>query len=562
VRGERLRYDLAYERGSISEPYGRLPSGNEFDLNKPVGSSPYEKLKSPESLAGPARDVRKVGEQLLTTVIGLNLIGGANPATNPGSGEVLPLTVSNFDLKGRVQNWRFRAERLDLLGDHWQLVQGRFTNDPFSPAGALFSSRTAQSRQVDAESSELTLEGSRVGLSNGVGVPLPDVQRVSERQIRNNLFNVGIDGLDRNGVYIERTFDVIRSDAVTFSLTPQFLVQRTIGLLSGSNALGSGVSVSSYSPLDFFGLDTKLAYRISPSTTLSGLLSQASLDPDVFDSQTRSIVDLTQDIGDSQLLASYRYRERVYNGSLGIQTVQQSVGVQFLRNAQPIGDTGIILGTQAGYQQFLAQSDQTNLINQYSLGNNLVLVNRALLAGSVAYPIALWRGEALPATPEAGLKYASSPVVPQFTFTPGLQGQLGSYSSGETQNFWGFSANVGLTLGHFSQDFFDYTNLSLGYTKAFVSGLSPLLFDRIVDSEVASLTLEQQVYGPWVIGFGGALNVITANPFNLTGSLSYRQRAYDISLSYNFSQQLGVLSIRLNDFNWFGPGEPLELPPT
>jgi hypothetical protein len=84
---------------------------------------------------------------------------------------------------------------------------------------------------------------------------------------------------------------------------------------------------------------------------------------------------------------------------------------------------------------------------------------------------------------------------------------------------------------------------------------SPFLFDRVADTKVLSAGITQQIYGPFRLGIQTYINLDTGNEISTDYLLEYSRRTYNILLRYNPVQQLGSISLRINDFNWTGnPG--------
>ena len=92
-------------------------------------------------------------------------------------------------------------------------------------------------------------------------------------------------------------------------------------------------------------------------------------------------------------------------------------------------------------------------------------------------------------------------------------------------------------------------------------GVSPLSFDRAVDLGTLGVGLTQQLVGPLVLSGGIGLNVDPNSEFygDVTGSyveLRWQRRAYEIGVFYSPYEQLGGIRVKLNDFNFKGPGTP------
>ncbi|MCZ0901160.1 DUF3769 domain-containing protein, partial [Microcoleus sp. HI-ES] len=140
----------------------------------------------------------------------------------------------------------------------------------------------------------------------------------------------------------------------------------------------------------------------------------------------------------------------------------------------------------------------------------------------------LWEGEPLPRTPTQGLKYTRTPVVPFLQLALGLRGVGTYYSSGDRQNSLAGSVGIQGQFGHFSRPFLDYTGFNVTYTQVGRDGISPFLFDRLVDLRVLSFGLVQQVYGGFRVGFQSAINLESGEAISTNYTLEYSRRSYAI----------------------------------
>ncbi|WP_338438861.1 DUF3769 domain-containing protein [Synechococcus elongatus IITB5] len=569
ARGSQLTYNLLQESGTLLNAQGRFNTGptgaRDLDPSIPPSTDIADRIQSVEELEQPVTNVRRIGQLLVTSAFGGEYTDPSDlqSLTNPGA--VLPTQISGFDIRGGVQNVRFQADRLDLGPDGWTAKDIALTNDPFAPPQAEIRSAQATYQAPPGSLGSLGIFGSGLVLENSLRIPLPDNNSVVQER-EGGILTVGFDGVDRNGAFLEREFSVINENNIQLSLTPQFLLQRAINLAGGGRELGNDVEVNSVNPLDAFGLVGRLNANIAPNTQFSLITNLASLNPENLGTQSRISSDLRQDFGFFDLLLNYRYRERRFNGSLGVQTVQQSYGVTLetrrlnllaLAGVNP-SDTfpridGLNFRFQASYQNLLALTDQPNLLGAQP-SPALANLNRFQLETGLTLPITLWREDPLPATPDAGLRYTSAPVTPGLRIIPEITGVITNYSDGTSQNSLAYRFGADLTLGKFAGDFFDYTNLRADYLRSTGQGFSPFLFDRLVDRNVLVLGATQQLLGPFLVGVTSAINLDTNEAFNTTYRLEYSRRAFGVSLSYNPNQQVGILAIQLNDFDWQGLG--------
>jgi hypothetical protein len=331
----------------------------------------------------------------------------------------------------------------------------------------------------------------------------------------------------------------VEADPWRLNLTPQFLVQRFTNNDDG----------------DFFsnlGLEADLTGRIGQRIGVKANASFSGLDLENVEDRLRASVRAQQLVGTHTLNVEYSYRDRLFNGSLGFQDVQSSLGAVLLSPTIVLGNTNILLTYQASAQYVTADTDQPELLDPLEFVD---LVSLGRFQGSVALSrgFTLWRGEPLPATPDAGLRFTSYQVVPNLQLILSGRGTFTYYTSDDTQE--SLSATVALVgeFGHFSEDFFDSTVFNISYRRSLVGeGTSPFLFDRDVDQNVLAGGILQQIYGPFRIGFQTAVNLDTGEIINTDYILEYNRRTYGIVLRYNPTQASGFIGFRLNEFDWSG----------
>jgi hypothetical protein len=274
---------------------------------------------------------------------------------------------------------------------------------------------------------------------------------------------------------------------------------------------------------------------------------------DNLDERLRSSVRIRQALGSHTLNLEYSYRDRLFNGSLGFQDVQSSLGLVLVSPQFILGDTGIGLSYQASAQYITADTDRRDLLDP-PFTNDLVSLGRFQGSVGLVRGFTLWTGEALPPTPDEGLRFTSVPRTPNLQLVLSGRGTYTYYTSEDTQE--SLSASVGLygELGHFSKDFLDSTVFNLTYRRSFTGeeGNSPFLFDRDVDQNVLSGGIIQQIYGPFRLGFQTSINLDTGEVFDTDYVLEYNRRTYSIFLRYNPTQSAGFLGFRLNEFDWAG----------
>ncbi len=529
LRGQRFEYYFVQDSGVILNALGELytpTSGTDLDILSPVstGAPVSDRITSNQPLQG------------VTSAGGYSFVFGAGRTA-----QNLQRPVSG----GTVNRLRYKADRVDFDGKGAVATNIRISNDPFSPPELELRADTARFTRVEPLLDEIVASRPRLVFDQRVEIPtFRNRISIDRRPKEAGLFNIGYDGGDRGGLFIERSFGIINTPTVQFSVTPQYFIQKAI-------SEGSFIDPSD------FGLKARLNAILSPRTTVTGRAVFTTLDPTDLEEKTRASLQLQQIIGTTLphiLNVRYSYRDRLFNGSLGYQTVQSSLGAVLTSPNIALGNTGVNLNYQVGAQYINADTDRVDLLDPIRT-NDRISLGRFEGSVSLSKGFLLWQGQGLPATPTEGLRYTPAPVVPFLALGASVTGVASGYTSGDSQET--LSGTIGLSgqFGHFSRPYLDYTGFNISYTQVARNGLSPFLFDRVADTSVLSAGITQQIYGPFRLGIQTAINLNTGQEISTDYLLEYSRRAYNIQLRLNPVQQLGSISFQISDFNWTGnPG--------
>ena len=545
VRGQRFTYSIVQDTGELLSARGDIfipTAGTDFYGTLPTDVSAAAVTARPQS----DRITANQPLQQLTNTGGLGFtFGGARNVNN----------ISPPQQGGAVKRVRFQAERIDFYPGGWQARNVRLTNDPFSPPELEIKADTATLTQETPLRSRIKTTRQRLVFDQGFSLPIPKDQAVIDRSERQptpgGIAQIGYDNDDRGGLFVERRFTPVNTERLRVSLTPQFFAQQAVQE-SGGNVFNSSL----------YGLKARLDSTLGPQTTLRGSAVFTSLNLKDVDNNLRASLRLRQKVGERvphTLAFEYSYRDRLYNGSLGFQTVQSSLGALFISPSIPVGRTGVNLSYQAGAQYVTARTDRQNLLDPPAVrDNDRTTLGRFQGSAAISRGFSLWQGTALPATATQGLRYTAAPVVPYLNLIAGVTGTSGFYSNGDNQTT--LTGTVGLEgqFGHFSRSFLDYTAFRLIFSQSILSGQSPFLFDRAADTKVLTAGLTQQIYGPLRLGVQVSLNLDTGENYSTDYILEYSRRTYGIAVRYNPEQELGAISLRISDFNWTGGSNPFS----
>lgn len=525
--GDRFEYNFVQEEGTVLNARGEvfLPSvDTDFAPTLPTDVTAGSRADRPLT------DVL-ANDQPVTSGEGIEV--GAGRRVNQPAGQT----------RGELRRVRFEAEQIEFNALGWVATNVRLTNDPFSPPELEVRSPRVRFTRLSPARSEIVARNPRLVIDQNTSIPLVRERVILDSRRRDpSLVQFAYDD-DLGGFYVQRSLEVLNSPAVRLTVTPQILVQRLISDNSG-NPFGSN-----------FGLVTRLQANLSPRTTLRGTAAFTSLDLGDVEDNLRASLRLQQQIGTSlgphTLALEASYRNQLFNGSLGFQNVQSSIGFVFTSPVIPLGSSGINLSYQAGAQYITADTDRLDLLDPIR-ENNRIGLTRFQTSAALSRFFPLWRGEALPATREAGLRFSPRPVVPFLSLGVGVLGVNSLYSSGDNQASLTGTVSLLGQFGNFARNTLDFTGFNVTLSQTILSGSSPFLFDRVVDQQVLSAGILQQVYGPFRIGFQTSFSLNRGDTIDTEYILDYSRRTFSITLRYNPVRQLGSLTFRVSDFNWGG----------
>ncbi|MHC5856073.1 DUF3769 domain-containing protein [Nostoc sp.] len=540
LHGQRFTYNFVQDSGEMENGRGEIY----------VPSAQTDLAFLPTDVTTSGVQKRTLSDRVTANqpLSGVSSPGGINTIIGD---QTDPSNLSPLKSGGVVNRLRFEAEHIDFYPHGWQGSNVRITNDPFSPPELELRADQATLTEETPLVETITTQRQRLVFDQRLSLPILldrwTIDR-NQRDITPFLVSPGFDGTDRGGFYIQRGFSVISTSQTHWTITPQLLVERAVQ--EGTGDLGA-----------LFGVKTTINSVLSPRTTLQGTGQLSSLDLSQVENNLRVDLALHQKIGDRlpyMLNLQYNYRDLLYNGSLGFQTVQSSFGGILSSPVIPLGKSGINLTYQASAQYIDANTDRQDLLKQPQEATGLISLSRLQGSASLNRGFLLWRGKPLPPTATEGLRYTANPVVPYLQAFTGVTGTTSYYSSGDNQST--LTGTIGLQgqIGHFSRPYLDYTAFNISFSQGLNNGLSPFLFDRSVDNKVLSAGISQQIYGPFRLGFQTSINLDTGTQTSTDYIVEYSRRSYGITLRYNPVLQLGGFSIRISDFNWGGGTDPFS----
>jgi Protein of unknown function (DUF3769)/Lipopolysaccharide-assembly, LptC-related len=543
--GQQFDYNFEEDRGNILEARG--------DIYQPTLVSDLNIVPKPGTSSIPAGEPR-YNEPLLSDRLRNN-----QPVTSIQKTGTSGIVVGNErDIEyrptlrpagGSIGRLRFQADKVDFVGENITAEKIRITNDPFSPPELQIKAERAQFKTINSEEDEIVVGNGRLNVENIVDIPIPRDRLVLSRVAGKNtsdsinpFASIGFDDTERGGVYIQNSFNPVFDPRFKVTITPQYFLQRAVTKL---NFFDGSV----------FGIKANVDGNLSPDTTVQVSGSLAGVQLDRLGNNFRGRASVIQNLN----LLSYAhtltgeavYRDRIFNGSLGYQDVQSSIGGVLTSPIIPIGSTGVNIDYQVGAQVITANTDRRNLISP-NLATDLTTLNRYQTAANITKSFTLWEGKGLPPEDREAYNYSPVPVVPYLQLNTGLRGAYSNYSNGDNQSTLGYNVGIQGQFGNFSKQSFDYTGFNLNYFQQFRGNESPFLFDRAVDNRILSAGINQQISGPFRLGIQSSFNLDSGQQISTDYYLEYSRRTYNLILRFNPTLGIGSIGFSLNNFNWDG----------
>lgn len=535
--GDRFEYNLAADRGSIIAARGDIFQPTlvsdlrlipQQGVQVPAGETQFPEPNLSDRLRGD-QPVRITETNTTGVVFGSEQNIDNQPALKPSG--------------GKISRLRFQADKVDFIGEQISAAKVRITNDPFSPPELQVKADRAQFKSLNSDEDEIVINNGRITIENNFDIPL-----IRDRIVLNKLgkdpnpFNIGFDGEERGGIFIERNFYPVFDNNWRVTVTPQYLLQRAISNLNFFD--GSA-----------FGVKTNVEANLSPTTTFRASSALTSLNLGQISNNLRAKAGVEQTVNlfgyNHTLTGESVYRDRIFNGSLGLQDLQFSIGSRLVSPVIPIGSTGVNLDYQLGANIITANTDRANLLPANTT-TGLTTLSRYQAIGNLNKSFRLWEGQGLAANDREAYNYSPTPVIPYLQLNTGIRGEFAGYSSGDNQSSVGYSIGLQGQIGNFSKPSFDYTGFNISYFQRLTQNQSPFLFDRIVNNRILSSGVNQQLFGPVRLGIQTSLDLDNGKQVSTDYYLEYSRRTYNLILRYNPVLQLGSIGFRLNDFNWEG----------
>ncbi len=537
LRGDKFDYDFGKDKGEVTSASGDVYQPTlekDVDIAQPPALPPSGSRFPETSLAD-----KLERDQPVTKIERRGAAGGVIGTDREIEFQPPPAPPANT-----ITRLRYRADKLEFDG---KLLTGsgvRVTNDPFSPPELEVRADRATFQSIGPGQDRVNTNNARVTIEQNVNIPLVVAQfGLGRAALETNPFGIGFDNDERGGLFFERTLKLVNNDKILWTLTPQYFVQRVI-------------AQDKLTSLDSIGVKTALTTNLAPGTVFEAKAAFTSLEPSAVGNNLRSSLSVTQDVdlptGKHKVVADSAYRERVFNGTLGFQDLQSSLGIGITSPKIALGDTGFNFDYSAGFRLLNASTDRPGV----GASDNRVNLGRFQIAANLNKSWRLWEGVGPDPNERSTYNYSPVPVIPYLNLNTGINAKVGSYTNGDSQSLYGYAISLQGQVGHFTAPAFDYTGFNVGYSQGFLSGSSPFLFDRFQDTRVITAGINQHLFGPLKAGIQTSINVDTSRSISTDYYLEYSRRTFSIVARYNPVLSLGSIGFRINDLDWRGQPDP------
>jgi hypothetical protein len=246
---------------------------------------------------------------------------------------------------------------------------------------------------------------------------------------------------------------------------------------------------------------------------------------------------------------------------LGYQDVYSAIGAS-LEKAGPLKPWGKLTSNyfwRASFGNY--QGSTFNSSNNTAVSSIIGNATRASFYGAFNNSMPVWVGTPKNNIDPRNTQNTPTPITPGLTLNTVTSTSIDYYGDGSNQSLVNFSGGPTLTLGSFTKNFFDYTQLSIIAGGTLQQGQSPFSFDRNVDLATLGVGWTQQLFGPLMFSLGLGYNIDPSSPYfgdtiNSYGELRWQRRGYEFAIYYSPYEQVGGMRIKLNDFNFNGTGVP------
>ena len=538
LKADKFTYDIAKKTGVIQNVYGLIDIVTlSKDLNW-ESSNFYKKT----DISSEITKTRFESEN----IIGLSIEQEKSDDDSLKSAEA---KISINSLK----KWRFQSPEVFVNDQLLSAKRASFTNDPYTPAQLILESYNLKSKR---KKGKLILISSwtNLNLDNKVTIPLAR-RTIKEDQDSLQKWGIGIDYEEKDGFYLSRNSDQFEINNFKSKFVSEIYLQRifedkTSVFREKDSSITSEVVENKINTGDYFGFkfltnSNIVGYEFDTLTSLNSLNTDRLSESVRHEAYLERVFDF-ENIKNINNNIFYVFRNKIDTGFEGIKEIYSGLGTNFEKSYN-FNVNNLDFYSSLRFQLANFKSEELNSIN-------LISKNRFSTEGFLENRYNIWNKKNQNQYIDKTYKYTPKILNKGLDWVTKLTLTSSFYENHNNQNIIKLEFGPELQLGEFKKDWFDNTNFKVLLGLFEKSGDSPFNFDNVNESERIYFELNQQIFGPVILGAEAHLNIDKNssefnNFINPKYILSINRRAYNIEI-YTVPDR-GITGV---SFNIFGLG--------
>ena len=545
-----LEYDFIKEEGFIYDIYGLLDFKRiDKDLNLDKNFYQKDNCKSEE--------------------LDFNNLETENSLLNSDNVRVKKnLGIDLFQINfSKIKSWRFKSKKINFSKNSWYSDLVFFTNDIYNNPQLVLKSKGLSGEIIDGRA-RLTSKSTSIKFDNKISIP------IGKRTINNSdlvsKWDIGYDKKNKDGLFISRSLEEINKEGnLKIKLKPFFLFERTIdGKTNSFRAKNSSITsnevINDADFLDYFAVNANINGKIldssftmnnflktlNPARYYDGLTSDFNLIRNLYSKSFKgNLIDNSCDVYFDKKNSTEKYNMDIgLYGAFEKEDIYTTLGLKII-NQYKFNKEKIKKNYSLVFD--LSNHNAKSLNNE----NNLVSFNRYGLSTFINHEYKIFSGSSDKQNYNQKNIYSSNIVNNGLYLSGNLSYGYNYYNNVKSQSILQISLGPKFVYGNLKNKFFDYTSISLIPEYSFKNGESPFKFDNFNEDSRIKFNINQQIYGPLIIGFSTNININSNSSHygdfeNIKYSLGLSRRAYSLSLNYDKNAEKVLFKINIFNFDY------------
>ena len=549
-KADYFEYNFNENKGLINNIYGFIDF-NTFSKN--FNFKDFEN-KDKSCISEQEEDIYNLSSQ--TSLVG---------SSNIGLKSKLAFDTFKFDFS-KIKKWRFKSKKITLGEDNFSSEIILFTNDPFNEPQFIIKSENFSGEVID-QNIEFKSKSTYLNIDNKLTLPLGGTT-IKDSEAKSS-WGIGYDAKNKDGLYFKRSSSFLKdSKNHSLNIHQYFLLQRA--LKGNSNVFREKDSyvfsdkvISKINILDYFALGADLKSNLN-GWKINNSLNFKTLNPEkLYDGISTKF---------NALRTIYNKSKSNKKDDLNECYINFNSEDKFNLNVN-LGFYGIFeegdIHSAYGSKLFTNLSSKNgNLESKYNLvfdigkyhgknkdNNDLIQTERFGIASSLQNEYQFLNFNQNLNNFSKDYKYTPELIKQGIFLNTYARAGIYEYIDFGSQSVIALGAGPKIVYGDLKQKFIDYTYISISPKFVKKIGESPFNFDQFNDDSHIELDVEQQIYGPLILGYNGFFKINSDSSdygelYTKNFKLGIKRRAYSINLTYSPNDKTGFLGFDVFSFDF------------